>query len=161
MWCIYKMSIYNNEFDGIDRKIAECIMQDANLTSQQLGEKVGLSASAANERLRHLKQAGAIKRMTALVSADFMDMNLCAFIFVVIDHHSHHKNFLEAIRHHPSILECHHVTGDYSYILKVRLADTKALESLISNFMKAECHVSKTMTQIVLSSHKDECLIVE
>ena len=49
------MSIQNSEHDQLDRMIGECIMQDAALTSTQLGEKVGLSSSAANERLRRLK----------------------------------------------------------------------------------------------------------
>ncbi|MBP9693430.1 MAG: Lrp/AsnC family transcriptional regulator [Alphaproteobacteria bacterium] len=154
------MSIKNNEFYGTDRIIVECIMHDATLTSTQLGEKVGLSASAANERLRRLKQSGVIRKMTALVSADFMDMNLCAFIFTTLDQPRHRKHFLSEISKHESILECHHVTGEYDFVLKVRCQDTKTLEALITDFLKGQCHVLKSMTQIVLSSHKDESLIV-
>jgi Lrp/AsnC family transcriptional regulator, leucine-responsive regulatory protein len=155
------MSIQNNDSDALDRKIAECMMQDATLTSQQLGAKVGLSPSAANERLRRLKQNGALKKMTALISAEFMDMGLCAFVFAVLDGKKHHEYFLKAIRSNASILECHHVTGEYSYILKVRCSTTKSLEQLITDFLKGKCNVTKTMTQIVLMSHKDESLIVD
>ncbi len=139
----------------------ECVMQDAALTSTQLGEKVGLSSSAANERLRRLKQNGYVKKITALVSAEFMDMALCAFIFVTLDKAEHHKGFLKAVGGNKSILECHHVTGEHSYLLKVRCCSTKSLERLITDFLKGQCNVSKTMTQIVLSSHKDESLIVD
>lgn len=154
------MSIYNSEYDAIDRMIAKCIMEDASLTSNQLGERVGLSASAANERLRRLKQNGCIKKNTALVSAEFMEMSLCAFIFVTLEEIERHKYFLQAISSNKYILECHHMTGEYSYLLKVRCKDTGALESLITDFLKCECRVSKTLTQIVLSSHKDESLVV-
>ncbi len=155
------MSIQNSEHDDLDRMIAECVMQDAALTSTQLGEKVGLSSSAANERLRRLKQNGYVKKITALVSAEFMDMALCAFIFVTVDKAEHRKDFLEAVGSNKSILECHHVTGEHSYLLKVRCCSTKSLEHLITDFLKGQCNVSKTMTQIVLSSHKDESLIVD
>lgn len=57
------MSIQNSEYDDLDRMIAECVMQDAALTSTQLGEKVGLSSSAANERLRRLKHNGYVKKL--------------------------------------------------------------------------------------------------
>ena len=57
------MSTQNNEYDKIDHMIAECVMQDASLTSAELGKKVGLSASAANERLRRLKQNGDVKKI--------------------------------------------------------------------------------------------------
>lgn len=155
------MSIQNNEYDHLDRMIAESIMQDATLTSSQLGEKVGLSSSAANERLRRLKQNGHVKKITALVSAEFMDMGLCAFIFVTLEKAEYHECFLRAIGGNKSVLECHHVTGEHSYLLKVRCSHTKALESLITDFLKGQCNVSKTLTQIVLSSHKDESLIVD
>ena len=155
------MSIQNSEYDKIDHMIAECVMQDASLTSAGLGEKVGLSSSAANERLRRLKQNGDVKKITALVSAEFMDMELCAFIFVTLDEAEHHKGFLEAVRGNKSILECHHVTGEHSYFLKVRCSNTKILESLITDFLKGQCNVAKTLTQIVLSSHKEESLIVD
>lgn len=154
------MSIQNSDTDDLDHMIAECIMRDASLTSSQLGEKVGLSSSAANERLRRLKQTGVIKKITAQVDAEFMDMDLCAFIFVSIDEQECKAYFLRGVAEHKSILECHHVTGDYSYILKVRCKNTKALEALITDFLRRECKVSQTMTQVVLSSNKDESLIV-
>lgn len=155
------MSIINIEIDKTDRMIAECIMHNADITSSQLGEKVGLSTSAANERLRRLKQHGYVKKMTALVSAELMDLNLCAFIFVGLDKGEDHGCFVKAVANNQSVLECHHLTGEYSYLLKVRCKDTKALECLITNFLKRDCNASKTLTQIVLSSYKDESLIVE
>lgn len=155
------MSIKNNDWDDLDRKIVECIMQDASLTSHQLGERVGLSSSAANERLRRLKQNRVLKKMTALICAEFMEMGLCAFIFIVLDGKKNHEYFLNAISSNPSILECHHVTGEYSYILKIRCSTPKSLEQFITEFLKDKCNVTKTMTQIVLSSHKDESLIVD
>jgi len=150
--------IIDNE--RIDRKIAELLMGDAGITSNKIGELVGLSTSAANERLRKLKNEGAIKRIVAMVDCNFMNMNLGAFIFVLVEGKTNNTNFLEKAVAHENILECHHLTGEYSYLLKVRCADTKALEFLISDFLKAQKGVAKTMTQIILSSHKENSLVV-
>jgi Lrp/AsnC family leucine-responsive transcriptional regulator len=155
------MSTHNSEYDDIDRMIARNLMKNADITSQQLGLAVGLSASAANERLRHLKHSGAIKKVVAMVDSGLMDMSLAALIFVNLEGKQNHKKFLNAVIEHDAILECHHVTGEYSYLLKIRCKNTKMLESLITDFLKKDCGVSSTFTQIILSSPKEESLVVD
>ena len=154
------MSTENIEFDPIDHKIAEILMEDASLTSSQLGELIGLSPSAANERVRKLKNEGAIKKTVALVDSDFMNMRLGAFIFVLVEGKENNANFLKNAYAHKNIIEIHHMTGEYSYILKIRCESTKALEILITDFLKGQVGVTKTMTQIILSSYKEKSLII-
>ncbi|MES2215550.1 MAG: Lrp/AsnC family transcriptional regulator [Pseudomonadota bacterium] len=153
------MSIQDTGFDQIDRNIAEILMNDASLTSAQIGELVGLSSSATNERIRRLKNEGSIKKIVALVDSSFMDMALGAFILCSLEGKENNINFLASAHAHKNILEIHHVTGEYSYILKIRCADTKALEMLITDFLKTQIGVTKTMTQIILSSHKEQSLV--
>lgn len=154
------MSIFNSDFDEIDRKIAVELSKDASLTNVALGERVGLSSSAANERVRKLKQAQKIKKIVALVDSEFMDMGLGCFISVLVEGKENNIVFLEAIQSQGNILECHHITGDYSYLLKVRVANTKGLEILVSDFIKAQPGVTKTMTQVILSSAKEDSVVV-
>lgn len=155
------MSIRLFDSDEIDSKIVKALMLDASLTSTQLGELVGLSASATNERVRKLKNDGVLKRIVALVESHFMKMSLGAFIFVLVDGKENNAHFLKKILAHENILECHHMTGEYSYILKVRCENTKALESLITDLLKGQAGVTKTMTQIILSSHKEKSLVID
>lgn len=155
------MSIHNPAFDELDHQLACELMRDATLTSTALGNLVGLSSSAANERVRKLKSEGVIKKIVALVDSRFMDMSLGAFIFVTVDGKENNASFLAQVPSHQNVLECHHVTGDYSYILKVRVADTRALEGFISNYLKSQPGVNKTMTQIILSSSKDNSVIID
>jgi Lrp/AsnC family leucine-responsive transcriptional regulator len=155
------MSIQNTNNDQVDRKIAMALMNDATVTSIRLGKVVGLSSSAANERIRKLKSNGSVKKIVALVDSKFMDMALGAFIFVLVEGKENNEVFLERILSHENILECHHITGEYSYILKVRYANTKSLEFFITDFLKGQSGVTKTMTQIILSSHKEKSFIVE
>ena len=78
------MTLSNSGLEQVDRKIATLLMNDATLTSTQLGELVGLSASATNEQVRKLKSEGAIRRIAAVVESHFMQFSLGAFIFVLV-----------------------------------------------------------------------------
>jgi Lrp/AsnC family leucine-responsive transcriptional regulator len=154
------MSNKYTEYDAIDRKVVEIMNRDAQTTNFSLAKLVGLSTSAVNERLRKLKNAGIIKKIVAIADSEFMQMSLCAYIAVTIDKPEYNQGFLASIEYHPNVLECHHITGDHSYLLKVRVENTKALETFITDFLKTQKGVYKTFTQIVLSSAKEESVIV-
>ncbi|MEQ9116537.1 MAG: Lrp/AsnC family transcriptional regulator [Rickettsiales bacterium] len=149
------MSIQKPELDDADRKIVNILKENADITSNALGEIVNLSASATNERIRKLKSEGIIKKIIAQIDASALGMQLGAFIFVLVCGKKRNENFLENTVSHQNILECHHVTGDYSYLLKVRLKNTKALENFMTDFIKAQPGVIRTTTQIIMHSTKD------
>ncbi|MCX7123729.1 MAG: Lrp/AsnC family transcriptional regulator [Gammaproteobacteria bacterium] len=151
----------NFDYDELDHKIVEALMTDASQTSANIGELIGLSASATNERIRRLKNAGVIHKTVALVDSRFMEMELGAFIFVLVEKKEDNAAFLKQAIAHKNVLECHHLTGEYSYALKVRVANTRALESFISDLLKSQTGVTKTMTQIILSSHKEMSIVVD
>lgn len=155
------MTIYYPDFDDLNRKIAAILSQDATVTNSVLGEMVGLSSSATNERVRKLKKFGIIKRVVAFIDADFMDMELCAYISLALDGLSNGKTIIDEICEHPNVHECHHMAGEYSHMLKVRVENTKGLEQFITEFLKEKLNIKKTMTQIVLSSNKEESVVVE
>ncbi len=155
------MSINLPEIDEIDRKIIGILQVNAQMTNAQLGESIGLSASAVNERIRKLKDKNIIKQIVALIDAKSVHKELCAFIYVLVDRPEHSVEFLKNTVANPDILECHHMTGEYSYLLKVRVANTLALEVFITHFLKIQKGVTKTLTQIVLSSAKDGTTIVD
>ena len=67
--------------------------------------------------------------------------------------------FREAMAACPEVLECHHVVGPYSYLLKVKVEDTAALEDLLSRRIKSIGGVSQTVTIVVLSTSKEETAI--
>jgi Lrp/AsnC family leucine-responsive transcriptional regulator len=63
--------------------------------------------------------------------------------------------FLDRIRKTPHVLECHHVTGAWNYLIKVRVKNTRELESLLASTVKAVSGVQRTDTMIALSSVKE------
>lgn len=141
--------------DNIDRTILDKIQEDGTATYAEIGAAAGLSASGVNDRLKRLRADGTIRRMTAEVDPDAIGLGLLAFVLVAVSHPSHEQGFREAMKVVPEILECHHVTGDFSYLLKLRLRNTAHLEHLLMNRLKPLAGVSRTQTLIALSSTKE------
>jgi Lrp/AsnC family leucine-responsive transcriptional regulator len=154
------MSNNQPDMDVLDKKILDILRMDATTTNASIAERIDLSQSAVNERIRKLKENKVIRNIAAFVDAEALNKDLCAFIYVLVDTPINSKTFLGQAIKNQDILECHHITGEYSYLLKVRVQNTKALEGFISDFLKTQIGVQKTHTQIVLSSSKDGSTLV-
>jgi Lrp/AsnC family leucine-responsive transcriptional regulator len=141
--------------DAIDRKILIELQGDADLPYAELGSRVGLSASAINERLKRLKAGGQIRRLTAEIDPAAFGLELLAFLQVRLDLSADETAFRAAMIRAPQVLECHHITGAYSYLLKLRLRETADLERFLTTDVKTIPGVAATETIIALSSAKD------
>jgi Lrp/AsnC family leucine-responsive transcriptional regulator len=78
-----------------------------------------------------------------------------AFVHVLIERPEHEAAFLALVRDEPAILECHHVTGDWSYLLKLRAASLAALEDVIARRIKALPGIPRSQTVVALSTAKE------
>ncbi len=141
--------------DTIDRKILECVQRDGALTYAEIGAAVGLSASSVNDRLKRLRADGVLRRLTADIDPAALDLKLLAFVMVVLEAGVSEDAFRAGMLAAPEVLECHHVTGEFSYLLKLRLRDTAQLEAFLSNTLKPLAGFSRTQTLIALSSTKE------
>lgn len=158
---IQKMSIENTTLDTLDTKIVALLQKDASLTTHDIAQKIELSPSATHERIRKLHAKGVIRKIVAFIQAAAVEQTLGAFIYVLIDTPQHNKKFLEEVIQDSAVMECHHITGEYSYLLKVRVKNTTHLESFITETLKAKSGIVRTLTQIVLSSPKDGGTIID
>lgn len=142
-------------FDSIDIKVLECLMQQGRMTWSELAGKLGLSSPAAADRVRRLEEKGAIVGYSARINPDAVGCSLMAFVAVTLEHPQYRDPFLEKVQQLAEIQECHHMTGDDDYFLKIRCRGTADLERLISEELKGVPGVLKTRTSIVLSSPKE------
>ena len=140
--------------DAIDIAILRRLMERARTTWAELGSLLGLSAPAAADRVRKLEEAGVIRGYAALVDPDAAGCGLGAFVSVTLERADDRGAFLDMVRSLPEILECHHVAGAEDYILKLRCADTRELERLISDRLKSVPGV-RTRTGVILSTVKE------
>ena len=147
------------EIDQIDRKIINILQADASLSHATIGEKIELSASSVNERIRKLRTNQVIKRIVAIADPESLGTEIFAYVMVSVTGPENERQFGRAMASIEEVLECHHVTGEYSYLLKVRTQNTRSLENLIMNKIKAFSGVTHSFTQIVLSSAKEDTAI--
>jgi Lrp/AsnC family transcriptional regulator, leucine-responsive regulatory protein len=139
----------------LDYKLLQSLMAQGRMTWAELAGFLELSAPAAADRVRRLEERQVIKGYAALVDPEAIGCGLTAFVAVTLERPEHRRPFLQKIQALPEIQECHHVTGDDDYWLKVRCHSTRDLERLLSEDLKGLPGVLKTRTTIVLSTVKE------
>ena len=119
-----------------------------------IADKVELSTPAVMERVKKLEAGGVIKGYQALIDGKKVGKDIAAFIGVSIGHQRDIDGFAAQMLRYQDVLECHHVTGDESFILKVKSANTGSLEKLLGEIRSVE-GVTRTVTKVVLSTVKE------
>jgi len=141
--------------DAIDSKAIASLQKDGRISWADLGEALGLSAPAAAERVRKLTDNGTIRSIAALIDPDTAGFPVLAFVAVTLVAQDVRAGFLEAIRRHDLIQECHHVAGDDDFLLKVRCRSLPELERLLADELKGRLGIARTRTTIVLGTAKE------
>ena len=137
--------------DATDRAILELLQVNCKQPLAAIGQKVGLSAPAVMERIHKLEEAGVVTAYVALVDARRVGRDVTAFIGISTDHPRAIGTLEREIAAIDDVLECHHVTGVYTFVVKLKAQNTEALEALIERIRSLE-GVSRTETMVVLST---------
>ncbi len=145
--------------DEKDRRILALVQRDAKLPQAVVARRVGLSTAAVNERLKKLEHAGVIRRYIASVEPESLGSQVAAFIEVFIEHPRFEPHFIDEISRLHEVQECHHITGEFSVLLKVRAPDIVSLQRLLIQKLNSMEGVRQTRTVIVLSTSKEECYV--
>ena len=145
--------------DERDRQILRLVQRDASLAQAEIARQVGLSTAAVHERLKKLEASGVIRRWTAVVDGTLVGATITAFVEVFLDHPRHEPALIERVVKLDEVLECHHVTGEFSLLLKVRVGGMEALRQLLLHQLGSLDGVSRTRTVVVLSTVKEETFV--
>jgi Lrp/AsnC family leucine-responsive transcriptional regulator len=145
--------------DAKDRNILSLIQRDGKMSQALIAQHVGLSTAAVNERLKKLEQSGAIRRFTALVDPKAVGVQVTAFIEVFIEHPRYEEPFIKRVLEMDEVQECHHITGEFSVLLKVRVRDMESLQRLVISQLNGAEGVRQTRTVMVLSTVKEDSYI--
>src|SRR5690242_1972847 len=143
-----------NSLDDIDLKILHILQLDGRRRLADIAEQVDLSAPAVMERVKKLESGGIIRGYQALLDSKKIGKDITAFIGVSIGNQRDMDKFARQMMKYPDVLECHHVTGDESFILKVKSGNTGSLEKLLGEIRSVE-GVTRTVTRVVLSTAKE------
>ena len=141
--------------DETDKKIAALLQEDCSLPQAEIARAVDRVASSVNERMRKLKADGVILGFRAELDPERAGFPILAFVNVLIDDAKNAAAFPKAAVKVGEVLECHHVTGEWNFLLKVRARSTSNLEEILTGRIKKLRGVTRTNTSIVLTSHKE------
>ncbi|MBI3014058.1 MAG: Lrp/AsnC family transcriptional regulator [Candidatus Tectomicrobia bacterium] len=137
--------------DKTDLKILEILQDNCRISLRDIARSVGLSSPSVVERIRKLEKKGILRGYRAIVDARKVGKDITAFIGVSVSHPQQIGSFEKEIEKVEDILECHHVTGDHTFMLKVKTENTSTLENLIRQIRSIE-GVTRTLTSVVLST---------
>jgi len=141
-------------FDQIDLKILSLLQNHGRRRLSDIAKEVDLSSPAVIDRVKKLEAAGVIKSYQAVLDAKRIGKDITAFIGVSVGHQGNMDEFSDQMKRHHDVLECHHVTGEESFILKVKTKNTSTLEKLLGEIRSVE-GVTRTVTKVVLSTAKE------
>ena len=144
------------ELDEIDFKVLHNLQQDARLTNKELASRVSLSPPGLVKRMRRLERAGVLQQYTALIDRQSVGLDLLCFVHVTLGHHEVEavRRFREAIVEIPEVMECHHVTGEFDYLLKVLVRNHHTLELFLVDKLTPLPGVDRIRTNVVLREVK-------
>jgi Lrp/AsnC family leucine-responsive transcriptional regulator len=146
------------ELDLIDYLILEQLQENCKRPLAAIGEKVGLTAPSVLDRIHKLEEAGVIREYVAVLDARRLGKDVTAFIGVSVTSPRALASFEQVVEHIDEVLECHHVTGAWSLMLKVKADDTEGLERVIDTLRELE-GVTRTETMVVLSTQTERTRI--
>jgi Lrp/AsnC family transcriptional regulator, leucine-responsive regulatory protein len=134
-----------------DARILEVLQRDGRRPYADLGADVGMSGPSAHERVKKLEARRIITGYAAIVDPRAVGYDVLAFSWVTQAPGTIANDLTAAFAAIPEIEECHHITGEADYLIKVRARDTRDLERVL-RAVRATPHVFQTETDVVFSS---------
>ena len=145
--------------DEIDRNIVVALQQDGSSGLAELAKVAGLSVSATAERVKRLEERGVIRAWRADLDPAEVGCPLLAHAFVAVAPGRDDAAFCEAMRREEAVLECHAVSGAWTYLLKLRVADLAALDAFLNEELRVLPGVQRVETLLALSTVKESALL--
>jgi Lrp/AsnC family leucine-responsive transcriptional regulator len=144
--------------DAFDIKILNIVQRDNRLSAEKIAERVGLSPSSVQRRLKRLRKSGIIEADVAVVSPEAAGRRLIAIVGVTLQQERplgpEMQEFKKLMLQAPEVMQCYHVTGDSDFVLIITAKDMQEYEALTRRFFVENKSVRRFYTSIVVSRVK-------
>ncbi len=149
-----------NTLDKTDRQILTILQKQGRLSNQDLADKVALSPSPCLRRVKRLEEEGYIKGYAAQVDADKIGRGLIAFVSIRLNKHSGSshapmQDFNRDVQLWPEVVECHSMSGDMDYLLRVQVQDLAAFSAFAMNVLMQHPSVVDMRSSFALGKIKE------
>ena len=143
--------------DRIDRRILGILQKDGQISMARLSEQVGLSLSACHRRVKLLESDGKISHYAARLNRKSLGLEIQVYIEVKLSS-QHRQNLLafeRAIDEMPEVLECHLISGEFDYLMRVAARNTEDFERLYRDRLTLLPYVAQMKTLLCVSTVKE------
>ncbi|MGB0981258.1 MAG: Lrp/AsnC family transcriptional regulator [Winogradskyella sp.] len=143
--------------DKIDTQILTLLQKNSNRTTKSIAEELNMTTSPIFERIKKLEKQGYIKNYVAVLNTKKIGLKLTVFIGITLQGHtrSYLEKFVTEINNFPEIVECHRISGNFDYLLKLVVADIEAYETFIISKLTLLPYLGNVQSLITLSTSKD------
>ncbi len=143
--------------DTTDKKILNILQQNGRITNARLAQEVGLSPPAVLERVRRLESSGIIEKYVAILDRDLAGFGLQTIVMVCLSHHqiSSLQNVKERLTQMDEVLECHQLTGEVDFLLKVAVKDMHSYTDFVNNKLSGIPGIQNVKTSFILETLKN------
>ncbi|MEO8234572.1 MAG: Lrp/AsnC family transcriptional regulator [Flavobacterium sp.] len=147
--------------DEIDKNLLKLLQTDSKKTTKELSSKLNLSVTAVYERVKKLEREGIIEKYVVLLNRKKIEKGFVVFCHIKLIQHT--KEFLTKFESQViklnEVLECHHVSGDYDYILKIVLKDMEEYREFLVEKLTTLEHIGSTHSTFMISEVKNTTVI--
>lgn len=147
--------------DSIDKKLLFLLQTDSKKTTKELSLKLNLSVTAVYERVKKLERAGIIDKYVVLVNRSKVEKGFVVFCHLKLIQHT--KEFISKFESEviqlKEVIECHHVSGDYDYILKIVVKDMEAYREFLVTKLTTLQHIGSTHSTFMINEVKNTTIV--
>jgi Lrp/AsnC family transcriptional regulator len=125
--------------DSFDKKILDCLQDDADMALAEIARQVGLSTTPCWRRIQNLEKAGVIRRRVALMDAQKLNVGVTVFVRIKTSQHTYEwlERFATAVSEIEEVVEFYRMSGDIDYLLKIVVPDIAAYDGVYKRLIKA------------------------
>lgn len=147
--------------DAIDKKLLYLLQNDTKKTTKELSLLLNLSVTAVYERIKKLEREGIIDKYVVLLNRAKIEKGFVVFCHLKLIQHT--KAFIDQFENEviqlKEVLECHHVSGDYDYILKIVVKDMDAYREFLVKKLTTLEHIGSTHSTFMISEVKNTTVV--
>ena len=144
--------------DSIDRKILIQLQRNAKQNTKEIADKVGLTISPTSDRIKKLEKLGYIKGYKAVLEGAKIGFEITVYCQISLSNHSRKliDNFKEKVLSLSEVIECHHLSGNYDFLLKVGVPDMNEYQNFVIDKLSVIEGISNVQSSFVMQEIKGE-----
>lgn len=149
------------KLDQTDLALLGLLQMDCKKTTKEYAHTLGLSTTAVYERIKRLEKYGTIKSYVALVNKSQVNKNFTVFCHIKLVQHTRDniRHFEQEVLKLQEVVECHHLSGDYDYLLKIHVSDMDDYRSFMVSKLTAINNIGSTQSSFTISEVKHSTVI--